>query len=140
MTTIINKSTLDLEYNGEARSITSNLTFAYGQLDFTVNKSVSCGYFLVGSILTYCTQIMNSSDVMLEGLRWFDVLEDRLSYVENSFTVSVNNEDPTEETPDIDGQELGWDIGTLGGGELVTICFKAKVGESRENGQEEDII
>lgn len=119
---IRNMSGVDIELCGETVTVSSNETEA-DELDLTITKSQSCDIVVVGSVLTYCVEIANNSTLNFENLVWRDVLNARLTYVEDSFTV---NEVP--ETPTIEGQELSWLIPQLNAGQTIEICFRAKLG------------
>jgi len=124
--TLTNQSSLDLELCNAEVTIVSN-EIEVNELDLTMTKTADCAYFVVGSVITFCVEIANGSDIELEDLHWYDVLDDRFTYVDDSFTV-----DGQPETPTIEGQEISWDIDTLGTAAeqptTTTICFQVKVG------------
>ena len=120
--TLTNQSGLDIELCQEPMRVLSNEVEAT-ELALTVTKTQSCDFFVVGGTIRYCVEIKNESGVEITPIRWFDDLDNRLSYIADTFTV-----DGSPETPTINGQELSWDIGTLAGNQTVNICFKVTVG------------
>ena len=122
MPNITNTSNLNLELCDESVTIASNEVQSK-ELDLTFTKTQSCQYFITGGTITYCIEIDNRSDVEFDSLRWFDVLDNRLTYVNNTFTANG-----APKTPTINGQEISWSFATLHRHERITICFTAKVG------------
>ncbi|MCL2176563.1 MAG: hypothetical protein FWB72_01225 [Firmicutes bacterium] len=120
--TILNQSGLNFEICEDQMVVLSNEVEAT-ELVIIVTKTQSCPYFVVGGTITYCTTIENQSEIPLEDLKWFDNLDQRLTYVEDSFLV-----DGTQQTPTIDGQELSFNIDTIDINQTITICFKVQVG------------
>lgn len=151
---ITNQSSLDFDLCEEPVTIISNETEA-NELDLQIIKSQSCDYFVPGSVITYCVDVINNSDVTLENLLWHDTLDPRLLYIWDSFTVDGEPEDPLHYTiilhpelglpvhiptlppmfPDLPvfpeeerlGQRLTWTIDELPARTTVTICFRAEV-------------
>ncbi|MCL2631295.1 MAG: hypothetical protein FWD49_07260 [Firmicutes bacterium] len=91
-------------------------------VDIEVTKTQSCPYVFRGGMLTYCTHIHNKVGIPIPNLKFYDILDNGVEYVLDSFRV---NDSPA--TPDIDGKEISYYINELPPNDTITICFKVKV-------------
>ena len=125
MSNIENFSELGVTACDETIFATSN-TVELEILDLSIVKSVSCPWTVVGGTVQFCVTITNPSDDMaLPDAIFRDVLNDRLTYVEDTFTVDGHPETPIYNP---DTNTLEYTIPVIEPNSSVTICFKVKVG------------
>ena len=120
--TVLNKSGVSVEFCDDPMVVLSN-DVEVTELALILTKSANCAYFVTGGTITYCTTINNASDLEIEDSKWFDNLNPRLTYIEDSFLV-----DGVAAVPTIDGQELSYNISSLLPNQSMVICFKVLVG------------
>ena len=122
MSFINNTSYLDVTTCDEVVTASSNQV-NFEVVELTIVKTTSCPWTVTGGTITYCTTITNPSlDMDLLGAVFSDVLDNRLSYVVDSFTLNG-----TPETPTINGQRIEFTLDILADS-VTTICFQVLVG------------
>ena len=121
VTTINNTSYLDVLVCNDLVTTTSN-PVQVEVVDLGIVKTSSCPWTVRGGKVTFCTQITNPSiDRDLIAAVFRDILNDRLTYVDGSFTVNG-----VPETPIISGQQMQFTLDIMSG-QTVSICFTALV-------------
>ena len=123
MAVVLNSSHLDVEVDGVTKTIDSN-EVQVEVVNLSIVKSAASSWTIQGGTIHYCVAVTNESETeTITDAVFRDVLADRLTYVEDSFTV-----DGDEETPVISGQTISYTIPTLEPEQTVNICFAVTVG------------
>jgi len=116
-----NQTFLDLELCEESITINSDIVDV-DVIDLTLTKEASCNMVIVGKDVCYTVTIVNNSDVALD-TTFRDPLALNTTYVEDSFTVKVGDEEPVGETPSIDGDNVMTHPLTVPANETVVVEF-----------------
>jgi len=134
-----NRTFADVTLCGQTVSAQSELV-STDIINLTVEKAASCDYVLVGGRLCYTIVITNDSDVdFIEGqdelgkIIFRDPLADNLTYVTDSFTISINGGTAVPATPTLVGNVLTYDGIELEAGQFATVVFCVIVGLPEED-------
>ncbi|KFN02976.1 DUF11 domain-containing protein [Bacillus clarus] len=110
----------------ESDSNTVVIPFIAPNVSATVVKTADLQTATIGDVITYTTVVMNTGDVVMQNIRFQDMLDSSVQFISGSVTVdgaSVQNVSPVS----------GFLVGNLNPGEERTISFKVAV-EQAPNG------
>ena len=126
MGVVYNTSNLDVDVGGQTQTVPSNQV-QVAIVDLFVQKTVSNPWTIEGGTVDFCNAITNATALSDGGMTiqnaiFRDVLEPRVEYVVDTFTV-----DGIQQTPTISGQTISYTIPTLDPEQTINICFTVKM-------------
>ena len=117
MPLLTNTTFMDFTLCGDAVSVQSTPS-EVDIIDLQITKVAACAYAVVGGEICYTVTIFNNSETELTDVLFRDPLAANLEYVEESFEVDGDAEEPT-----IVGNELQYTFDTIAPGATIEVEF-----------------